>query len=117
MIPISKMIVSARIIDSSGKSNDHRVYQGEAQMNQAQSDAYKAVIGDGLGDISVTRELSEKDYGNGGSVMVTVSLTCGQSAQELNQAIALAFSLADGACWHYNAQVKAELVKRGVLKP
>lgn len=86
-------------------------------MSQAQQDEYKSLVGDGLSKVSVSRDASEKDYGNGGGVMVTVTLTCDQSTPALNQAIALAHQLADSACWHYQQAAKQELINRGILKP
>jgi hypothetical protein len=42
----------------------------EAPMDQNQQDAFKALIGDGLGRATVSREMGESDYGNGGKVFV-----------------------------------------------
>ncbi len=85
-------------------------------MSQHQQDHYKAILGDEKARVSVGRDLSEKDYGNGGGVMVNVTLTCGQSQPEISQAIALAHDLANGAARHYHNQLRQQLVSQGVIK-
>lgn len=114
--PLARMVVHTHL-KVNDQNIDHLVYEGEAQMSQAQQDEYRALIGDGQARVSVSRDLSEKDYGNGGGVQVTVSLTCDQSQAALNQAIVLAHQLADSACWHYQSATKQQLIDRGVLRP
>jgi len=114
-LPRTKMTIHARVV-SQGGILDHGIYEGEASMNPQQQDLYKNLIGDGLAKVSVGRDLAEKDYGNGGGVLVNVTLTCDQSQAALNQAVQLAYQIADGAVWHYQAQVKQELINRGMLR-
>lgn len=85
-------------------------------MSEEQKDQYKAIIGDGLGRVMVGRDLGEKDFGSGGGVVVNVSLACDQSEKGLNDAIHLAHRLADQACWHYQHQLKSQLLQAGILK-
>ena len=113
--PLTKMTVHARIAQS-GPVVEHGIYEGGAQMSQQQEDLYKTLIGDGNARITVGRDLGEKDYGNGGGVFVNVSLVCDQSQAAMSRAIALAYELADGACWYYQNQVKQGLISRGILK-
>ncbi len=86
-------------------------------MSQQQQDYYKSLLGDEKGRVTVGRDLGEKDFGSGGGVSVTVSLTCDQSAEKVAAAIGLAFQVADGACWHYQGLVKQQLLNAGILKP
>lgn len=72
----------------------HLVYEGEVKMSDQETDAYKVLVGDALGRITVSKELSESTYGNGGKAMVSISLTCDQSHACLNAAITLADNLA-----------------------
>lgn len=113
--PHTKLTVHAKV-DEMGITKEHSVYEGEVPMSKQQQDTYKALIGDGQAKVSVGRDIAEKDYGNGGGVFVNVTLTCDQSQAALNQAIQFAYQLADGAVWHYQSQVKQELLNRGILK-
>jgi hypothetical protein len=115
-LPHTRMLIHARVM-SSGGLKDHQVYEGDAVMNQVQQDYYKDIVGDGQARVTVGRDLAEKDYGNGGGVFVNVSLACDQSQAAISQAIQLAYQVADGAVWHYQQQVKQELINRGILKP
>ena len=85
-------------------------------MSQQQQDQYKAILGDEKARISVGRDLSEKDFGSGGGVMVNVTLTCDQSQPAISQAISLANDIANGAAWYYHGLMKQQLITQGVLK-
>lgn len=85
-------------------------------MSQIQQDRFQALIGDGLGRVSVSRDEAEKDFGNGGGISVTVTLTCGQDQATASAAISLAFELADGAVKHYAPLIKQDLINRGILR-
>jgi hypothetical protein len=102
-------------VDACG-GGEHYVYEGEALMTQAQQDRFQQVVGNGLSRVSVSRDFSEKDYGNGGGVSVTVSLTCDQSENGVNPAIVLANEIALGWAWHYHQQLKQQLIQAGILK-
>lgn len=76
----------------SGKQAEVSTYEGpipEALMEQ-----YKKVIGDGLAKISIGVDVSLKDYGSGSSSMCTVTLTCGQTEEQIRNAQDLAKNLA-----------------------
>ncbi len=94
----------------------HGVYEGEATMTPQQQDQYQAILGDQKARVSVGRDLTEKDFGSGGGIMVNVTLTCGQSKPEIEAAIALAQQMADGAAWYYQGQIKSKLLQAGILK-
>jgi hypothetical protein len=112
--PLTKMTIHARI---RGRESSHDIYEGEATMSQQQQDQYKDLIGDGLAKVTVGRDLGEKDFGSGGGVIVNVTLTCDQSAAKIGAAIALAHQVADGSAWHYQQQLKQQLLQTGILKP
>lgn len=96
--------------------DQRELYEGEVRMSQEQQDQYKALIGDGLGKVTIAREVSESNYGQGGRVFVSVTLSCDQSESGLGQALALANRIAEGTVWHYHSLLKTELVRRGILK-
>lgn len=85
-------------------------------MSQQQQDRFKALIGDGLGKVTIGRDLGEKDFGSGGGVFVNVTLTCDQSEAGLRAAIPLAYEIADSYVWHYQRQLKQQLLAEGILK-
>lgn len=62
-------------------------WEGELEM---QTDELKEIIGDGKAKITISRELSEKSYGNGGSLFVSITLTTDQSHESVAKAIDLA---------------------------
>jgi hypothetical protein len=88
MSSLTKMTIHTH--KDEGRESDHSIYDGEAIMSQEQQDRYKALIGDGLSKVTVASELAEKDYGSGGSVVVSVTLTCDQSEPIIGAAIGLA---------------------------
>lgn len=112
--PLTRMSIDVRI-EALGPE-EHYTYSGEARMTQEQQDHYKHLIGDGRARIGVHADLAEKDYGSGGGITVTVSLTCDQSEPIVKQAIALAHQIAEGAAWYYQAQLKEKLLRNGILK-
>ena len=95
---------------------DHEVFEGEARMSQEQQDYYKQLIGDGQASVTVSRELSEGDFGNGGKTFVSITLTCDQSGPFLTTATEYAKSLAESKCWEYHGMLKQQLLAKGILK-
>lgn len=85
-------------------------------MSQEQKDRYKSLVGDGLAKVTVGRDLGEKDFGNGGGVFVNVTLTCDQSEGMVQHAIALAHEIANNYAWHYQGQLKQQLLNAGILR-
>lgn len=94
----------------------HDVFEGEVTMTQPQQDSYKQLLGDEKASVTASKELSESDYGNGGKVFVSVSLTIDQSQGALESGIAWAKMLADQKAWEHHAEMKQQLVQRGILK-
>jgi hypothetical protein len=115
--PSATMKIETRTSGGQGHEPTHRVYEGTVDMSQEQQDKYKTIIGDGLAKITVGSDFSEKDYGNGGGVMVSVTLTCDQSDEKINAAIALANELSSRYAWHYRNMLRQQLVQAGILKP
>lgn len=115
MHPLTTMTIHAHD-KSAGVNPEHYLYEGDAIMSQAQQDRYKSLIGDGLSKVTVGRDLGEKDFGSGGGVIVSVTLTCDQSEQSVNAAIALAHEVADNHAWHYQQRLKQQLLQSGILK-
>lgn len=70
-------------------------YEGDIEMSAQQKNDLKALIGDGQAKVTVSREYSDKNYGNGGSVFVAVTLTCDQSPEGVEAAIGWANYFAD----------------------
>lgn len=75
-----------------GKPEETFTYEGD--IPESIMDAYKKVLGDGLAKVSVSMDISMKDYGSGGSAMAAVTLTCGQSEDEIREAQEMARALA-----------------------
>ena len=85
-------------------------------MSQEQQDRFQARVGNGLAKVTVGRDLGEIDVGNGGGVIVSVTLTCDQNERAVSSAIALAHEIANNSAWHYQQQLKQQLINAGILK-
>ncbi len=57
-------------------------------------DKLAAIVGDGKAKVTCSFELSDKDYGNGFSAHVAVTLTCNQEEEDVDRAADLASALA-----------------------
>ena len=84
-------------------------------MSQGQQDRFQALVGNGLAKVTVGRDLGEKDFGNGGGVIVNVTLTCDQNEKTVADAIALAHEITNNYAWHYQGQLKKQLINAGIL--
>lgn len=115
MYPLTAMTIHVRDKDA-GSKPEHHLYEGEVVMSQAQQDRYAAIIGDGLSKVTVGHDLGEKDFGSGGGVIVSVTLTCGQNEQSVNSAIALAHEITNNHAWYYQQKLKQQLLQSGILK-
>lgn len=62
------------------------ISEGDLDMSAEEQTQLKSIIGDGLAKVTVSKELSHKDYGNGGSVFVAITLTCDQSPEIIDYA-------------------------------
>ena len=56
-------------------------------------DEIKKLVGDGEARVSVSTKLDDKDYGSGFGTFVTVSLTCDQNSDSLDDAFVIANAL------------------------
>ncbi len=113
--PLTRLVVDRKLYHND-REIDHELYEGEVEMTQQQQDAYKAIIGDGLATVTVSRTLSHKNYGSGGDVFVSVSLKCDQSSDGLATAIEYAKQLAEDRAWNHLDQLRHQLVQRGIVQ-
>src|SRR4051812_29298488 len=74
--------------EAEGVPNTDFTYTGEVPKELM--DAYQQVAGDGRARVSVSTDMGVKNFGNGASAMVNVSLTCNQDTATLQQALELA---------------------------
>jgi len=95
----------------------NEVLDGEVPMSQQQADQYKGIIGDGQASVTVSRNLSQKDYGNGGDVFVSVALTCDQSQAGIQEAARLGAYLADHIIGQHFSELQQKCYSLGLLKP
>lgn len=114
-LPLTSMKVYARVVVND-QQIENNVYEGEAKMTQQQQDQFQALVGDGKARVSVGRDLANKDFGNGGGVLVNVTLTCDQSQPAIQQAIHMAYQMADQAAWYYQDQVLQTCRQKGMLR-
>lgn len=95
---------------------DNYISEGDLPMSQEQQDQYKAIIGDGQGRITIGRDMSEMNFGSGGKVFVSVSLTCDQSYAGIAAAVGLAAQAADYFVETHYQQMKQRCLSLGLLE-
>lgn len=59
----------------------------DGEVPKAMSDYSQQVMGNGQARVAVTADMSFKDYGNGVNVSVTLSLSCNQDDQTVNNTV------------------------------
>lgn len=79
-----------------------------------QADALKQLIGDGQAKVTASKELSHKDYGNGGSVFVSVTLTCDQSQVCIDAAANWASYFAEKNAVEQHSKLTQTLAQLGI---
>jgi len=77
-------VVGSREVVLHGKVT-RNIYEGEVPKEM--DDYAKQVIGDGNARVAVTTDMGIKDYGNGVSVSVTLSLSCNQDNATVNNVV------------------------------
>jgi hypothetical protein len=96
------------------KSNDVYVGEGVPEMPPEQQDRLQAILGDEKARVVVARDLGEKDFGNGGSVFVSVSLACDQDLNTVYQAAQLGYDIAGNLLNIFHPQMVQDLKQRGL---
>ncbi len=89
------------------------MYEGEVPM--ADQVDLKQLLGDGMAKVTASKELSKKDYGAGGSVYVSVTLTCDQSGPVLDATAGWARHLATKYCTEEYSNLESQLHQLGII--
>ena len=89
------------------------VYEGEVPV--ADQADLKQLLGDGMAKVTASKELAKKDYGAGGSVYVSVTLTCDQSMHAIESTAGWARHLATKYCTEEYANLEAQLHQLGII--
>ena len=116
MIPQPKLIIELRVVGKDKTVLERSVFEGEADMSQQMKDRYATVVGDAKGRVTVSRELSESDYGSGGKVFISISLVCDQSETGINEAVHLATHLSNSYVEKHHSELKDRLIALGIFK-
>ena len=91
------------------------IYEGDIPVADLGDVDLKQIIGDGLSKVTASRELSEKSYGNGGSVHLSISITCDQSLPVIDWAVNTAKQLTAKYAQEHHAELKTQLQQLGIL--
>ncbi len=116
LITLTRQTIHTHILKDKNEI-DHKLFEGEVQMDQQQQDYYQQLVGDGKASVTVSRELSESSFGSGGKLFVSITLTCNQSQSYLEAAINFAKTLAEQKAWEQHGELRTQLIQRGLLKP
>jgi len=92
------------------------VYEGEVPMSDQEAAGLKGLLGDMNSKVTVSRELGKMDYGNGGKVFVSVTLTCDQSEEGAASAASWANHLADKYVTEYYQVMETKLAQLGLVQ-
>jgi hypothetical protein len=84
---------------------------GQFDLPESYMDIYKKLLGDAKARVSVSADMSLKEFGSGAGAMVTVTLSCNQDAETIEQAIDLAGKLAREYCVEHQKLAEQELMK------
>lgn len=89
-------------------------YTHEGDVPEELMSAYAKVIGDGNAKVTISCDVSMKDYGSGSSSMAAVTLTCGQTEAQIREAQELAKGLAME--FAYKNSLAAKDMYKGLLQ-
>lgn len=90
-----------------GQPDNHFTFTGE--VPQQIMDSFQQVLGDSKARVSVSVDMGIKEFGTGASGMVTVSLSCGQDQNTIQQAISLAGGAAKWYANHWRGEAEQEV--------
>lgn len=101
-----------------GDKNNTQSEVGQVDLPEKYMDIYEKLKGDGSSKVTVAADLALKDFGSGAGAMVSVTLSCGQDAKSIEEAIDLAGKLAREYCveQHKLAEQEYHLMKQAELK-
>jgi hypothetical protein len=105
---LPKMTASVTI---SNKGDADILYTYLGEVPKEIMDEFKNIIGDGMAKVSVSVDLSIKDYGTGASAMASVTLSCNQDMQTIQRASELAAWAAKKFASQYRGEAEGELEK------
>ena len=80
MVP--KIVASVRI----AQDGEQYPYIIDFEPSEEEVDRFERLIGDGNAKITVGMDAGEKNYGNGFGMFLSISLTCGQTEDEIDEA-------------------------------
>jgi hypothetical protein len=93
-LPYTHILLTHRI-----SQNDqevlYEILETEAPMSQEQQDAYAQIIGDGKAKVTVSRSISEKNFGTGREAFVAVTITVHQSEEHIRYGAVLCKNVCD----------------------
>lgn len=90
------------------------VAEGEAKMSDNQVVHLKNILGDEKGRVTVSREVAEKRFGNGGGLFVSVSVVCDQSHAAIYNAADIANNIVENLVNRYHPTLIEQLKLLGI---
>jgi hypothetical protein len=108
---------SVRITRKFSDGKNQTIDVGQDELQGKYMDQYKKIVGDGLAKVTVSADMSLKEYGNGASAMVSVSLTCNQDKETIETAIDIAGFIAREYCVEQQRWAEKDLAKSRQLPP
>lgn len=85
-------MTAGMVLSIKGQPDTHLTFTDEVPKEVM--DAYEQVVGNGLAKVSVSADMSIKDFGTGASAMVSITLSCNQDERTIVQAVNLAGGMA-----------------------
>jgi hypothetical protein len=100
--------------DSAPHLND--IWEGEVPVADQQNYRLADIVGNGLAKVTVGREMSKNDYGTGGKVFVSVTITCNQDDALVEYAKKCASALAERYVVEEYNSFQQTLYQNGLVK-
>lgn len=91
------------------KNHPNINYTFDGEVPEALMDEYEKVVGNGLAKVTVSADMSIKDFGTGASGMCSITLTCNQDTKTIEQALDLAGTMARGFAQENRQRAENEL--------
>ena len=85
-------------------------------MSDQENDQLKTLLGDGHASVTMSREIGEMDYGNGGKCFASVTIKCDQSTPAIEAAQGWAAYFAAKVINTQHAEMKAQVQALGIIK-
>ena len=115
--PQTKLFFEQRVtLDKTDRPEYSAIYEGEIPMSEQEQEALKSLLGDGGASVTVSREIGEMSYGNGGKCFASVTIKCDLSQAGIEAAQGWAAHFASKFVETQHGEMKAQVQRLGIIQ-